>query len=56
MSNFYNDIGLFRFSIISPIINDTHNCNSISEYIRFAAAKTYTFDDKKYKLVIKLVD
>lgn len=48
MSNFYNDIGLFRFSIISPIINDTHNCNSISEYIRFAAAKTYTFDDKKY--------
>lgn len=48
MSNFYNDIGLFRFSIISPIINNTHNCSSISEYIVFAASKTYEFNGKNY--------
>ena len=48
MYDFYNDIGLFRFSIISPIINNTHNCASISEYIRFAASKTYTFNEKSY--------
>jgi len=48
MSNFYDDIGLFRFSIIAPIINNTHNCNSISEYISFAAAKNYEFNGKNY--------
>ena len=48
MDSFYNDIGLFRFSIIAPIINKTHGCSSISEYIRISASKTYEFNGKKY--------
>lgn len=49
MNNFYNDKSLFRFSIIAPIINNTHGFASINEYISFAASKTYTFNNKTYK-------
>lgn len=49
LDNFYNDISLFRFSIIAPIINNTHNFNSISEYIRYASSKIYNFNNKDYK-------
>lgn len=49
MDNFYNDKSLFRFSIIAPIINNTHGFASINEYISFAANKTYTFDNKDYR-------
>lgn len=48
MDNFYNDISLFRFSIIAPIINNTHGFNSINEYLSFIASKTYTFNGKEY--------
>ena len=48
MDDFYNDKSLFRFSIIAPIINNTHNCNSINQYISFVAEKTYTFNGKEY--------
>lgn len=49
MDKFYNDKSLFRFSIIAPIINNTHNFNSINDYIVFAANKIYTFNNKQYK-------
>ena len=49
MNNFYNDKSLLRFSIIAPIINNTHGFSSINEYISFAAAQTYTFNTKNYK-------
>ena len=49
LDNFYNDKSLFRFSIIAPIINNTHGFASINEYISFAANKTYTFDNKDYR-------
>lgn len=49
MNSFYNDISLFRFGIIAPIINKTHGCKSISEYIRIIASKTHEFNGKKYK-------
>lgn len=49
MDNFYNDISLFRFSIIAPIVNNTHNFNSINEYLSFACNKTYIFNGKEYK-------
>lgn len=39
--------GIFRFSIIAPIINGTHGFNTIEEYLTFAASKTYDFDGKK---------
>ncbi len=47
MDHFYNDLSLFRFSIIAPLVNQTHNCQSISEYIRIAASKTYSFNGKQ---------
>lgn len=49
MDNFYNDISLFRFSIIAPIINNTHGFKSINEYLVFASAKNYEFNGKSYK-------
>jgi len=49
MDSFYNDVALFRFSIIAPIINKTHGCKSISEYIGISAAKNYEFNGKIYK-------
>jgi len=49
MNNFYDDIGLFRFSVIAPIINKTHGCKSVSEYIGISASKNYEFNGKIYK-------
>lgn len=49
MNDFYKDISLFRFSIIAPIINNTHNFATKEEYIRFAASKNYQFNGKEYK-------
>lgn len=49
MNEFYQDIGLFRFSIIAPIINNTHGCSSINEYIELAASKSYFYNGKNYK-------
>ena len=48
MNNFYNEISLFRFSIIAPIVNNTHNFNSISDYISFAASQKYIFNEREY--------
>lgn len=48
MNNFYNDISLFRFSLIAPIINNTHNFNSINEYISFIASQKHIFNNKEY--------
>ena len=48
MDKFYNDKGLFRFSIIAPLINKTHSFNSDSEYMSFACQQTYYFNEKEY--------
>lgn len=48
MDNFYNDISLFRFSLIAPIINNTHNFRSINEYISFIASQKHNFNNKEY--------
>jgi len=47
--NFYNDISLFRFSIIAPIINNTHGFDSISKYLVFIASINHSFNNKEYK-------
>lgn len=49
LNYYYNDISLFRFSIIVPLLNHTHNCNSITEYFNLAAAKTYFFNGKELR-------
>lgn len=38
-----NEMALFRFSIIAPLVNGTHNCSSINEYAKLASKKKYEF-------------
>lgn len=42
--------GIFKFSIIAPLINKTHGFDTINDYLDFVASKTYSFEgkDKKY--------
>lgn len=49
MNDFYKDIGLFRFSIIAPLINNTHGFKTKAEYLSFIATQTHTFNGKNYK-------
>ena len=44
------DISLFRFSIIAPIINNTHGFSTKKAYIDFITSKTHHYDGKDYKL------
>lgn len=48
-SDFYNDISLFRFSLIVPALNKTHGFSTNSEYFRFVAAQNHEFKGKTYK-------
>ncbi len=41
--------GIFRFSIIAPMINGTHGFDSTEAYLNFAAEKTYDIDGKTRK-------
>ena len=44
------DISLFRFSIIAPIINNTHGFKTKTAYIDFITSKIHHYDGKDYKL------
>ena len=44
------DISLFRFSIIAPIINNTHGFSTKTAYIDFITSKIHHYDGKDYKL------
>lgn len=44
----YNDWALFRFSLIAPMINDTHNFSTKAEYLRDVSAKNHLFNGKNY--------
>lgn len=48
MENNYNEVALFRYSIIAPIFNNTHNFTSNNEYILYVASKTHKFNNKDY--------
>jgi hypothetical protein len=39
------EIALFRFSLIAPLVNETYEAASISEYLRQTASKVYTLPD-----------
>ncbi|MCM1197228.1 MAG: DDE-type integrase/transposase/recombinase [Roseburia sp.] len=45
----YNDIGLFRFSLISPVINNIHGFNSKQEYFTAISQKKHLFNGKEYQ-------
>lgn len=47
--NNYNDIGLFRFSLISPVINNTHGFKSKQEYFTFISNQHHQFNGKFLK-------
>lgn len=49
---FYDDIGLFRFSLIVPVLNNTHGYATKDEYFRETAAKIHTFQGKNYKFTV----
>lgn len=40
-----HNIALFRFSLIAPLINETYESASISQYLREIASKTHTLPD-----------
>ena len=42
----YNDIGLFKFGIISAAVNNTHSYSSNEKFFDAVASKTYTFNGK----------
>ena len=51
-SEFYNDFGLFKFSLIAPAINKSHNFRSNNEYFRNISSKVHLFDGKNYSFSI----
>lgn len=44
----YGDIGLFKFGIIAPAINGTHNLSSNEKFFDEASKKVYIFKNKEY--------
>ncbi len=48
--DYYNDVGLFRFSLIAPVINNTHSFNSNEEYFRSTASKKHSFNGNEISL------
>lgn len=50
MNHHFEDIRLFRYSIISGIINHTHSFSTDKAYISFLASKTYQFQKKSIKV------
>lgn len=48
IDNNFSNISIFRFSLIAPAINCTHEFSSNSKYFSFVASKTYTFNGKEY--------
>lgn len=46
--NDYDDIGLFKFGIIAPAINNTHSYSSNEQFFDAISKKTYSFKNKEY--------
>lgn len=54
-SNYYGKMELFRYSIIAPLISNTHEFNTINEYCNFVASQSYNFEGKNIKITPKTV-
>ena len=50
INNDFNDLALFKFQIIAPVINNTHGFSSNEEYFKHASNKSYSFNNKEIKL------
>lgn len=40
--------GIFRFSIIAPMVNHTHGFDTTEQYLDFASQKVYHFQGKDF--------
>ena len=49
INNDFNDLALFKFQIIAPVINNTHGFSSNEEYFKHASNKYYSFNNKEIK-------
>ena len=49
INNDFNDLALFKFQIIAPVINNTHGFSSNEEYFKHASNKSYSFNNKELK-------
>ncbi len=47
--NDFDDIGLFRFGLIAPAINNTHSFSSNEKFFDAISSNTYSFKNKQYK-------
>ena len=54
-NNYYGRMELFRYSLISPLISNTHEYNTIKEYCDFVASKSYDFNGKAIKITAKTI-
>ena len=54
-SKYYGRIELFRYSIIAPLISNTHEFNTINEYCNFIATQNYNFEGKNIKITSRTV-
>lgn len=48
--DFYNDIGLFRFSLIAPALNNTHGFSSANAYFHQISSQSHFFNGKPYNV------
>lgn len=49
MQKDYDEIALFRYSLIAPVFNHVHNFKSDNEYFEFISSLTHRFKNKDYK-------
>lgn len=47
--DYFNDFGLFRFALIAPAINKTHEFATNNEYFRQISFKKHIFNGKEYQ-------
>lgn len=50
--SYFNDFALFRFGLIAPAINKTHEFNTNNEYFRDISLKKHVFNGKEYEFSI----
>ena len=49
-----NDIALFKFAVIAPLVNNNYECKSKEEFYRTAALKKYTLPNGKETIIRNL--
>jgi len=54
-NKYYGRMELFRYSIIAPLISNTHEFNTINEYCNFVAGQNYEFEGKTIRIKAKTV-